>query len=162
MKTNAIKMDELAQNNLVKASAHYCGDSMLFRHKTYASFGKALSNQIRSGKQKDPFDSSPSTAQWKQGARLQLAQEQIIATNDIAKTIMLDLPEFSQAKRLLDLGAGPGLISLTLAEAKPDLHVTLFDLAPPLEVAQENFADSDVANIAQRSEFIAGNLLTMT
>lgn len=150
---------ELAQHNLVKQSGHYCGDSLLFRHKTYASFAKVLSDQIRSGKHKNPFESAPSTAQWKQGARLQLAQEQRIATNDIAKTIMHNLPEFSQAKRLLDLGAGPGLISLTLAQSKPDLHVTLFDLAPPLEVAQENFADSDVANIAQRSEFIAGNFV---
>lgn len=46
----------------------------------------------------------------------------------------LDIPAKS---RLLDVGSGPGTISMSLARRDPSLEITLFDLPPILDVARE-------------------------
>jgi len=54
----------------------------------------------------------------------------------VAKTVS-GFPEFRRAKRLLDLGGGTGIYSITLAQLKPDLGVTVFDIPPVLEITKE-------------------------
>ncbi len=54
----------------------------------------------------------------------------------VAKTVSV-FPEFRQAKRLLDLGGGTGIYSIALAQLKPDLEVTVFDIPPVLEITKE-------------------------
>jgi len=50
------------------------------------------------------------------------------------------------AKRLLDVGCGPGTFSRAIAAEHPELQVTLFDLPPVLDVARELTADHPAAN----------------
>jgi len=45
--------------------------------------------------------------------------------------------QFKQAKRLLDLGGGTGIYSIALAQLKPDLEVTVFDIPPVLKITEE-------------------------
>jgi len=56
--------------------------------------------------------------------------------------------------RLLDVGCGPGTFSRAIAQANPQLQVTLFDLPPVLEVARELTADHPAAD---RIAFVPGS-----
>jgi SAM-dependent methyltransferase len=60
--------------------------------------------------------------------------------------------DLSGCRTLLDVGCGPGTYAFLLAEANPELHVTLLDLEPVLEVAAEvaERYDVDPARIAYR------------
>ena len=53
--------------------------------------------------------------------------------------------EFSDAKRVIDLGCGSGAIGLTIKKKCPELDVTLLDISPlALEVAKENAASLEL------------------
>lgn len=53
--------------------------------------------------------------------------------------------DLSKARRLLDVGGGPGVYAITLAEAHPHLEAVVFDRAEVLEIAKEFIADSSAA-----------------
>ena len=48
-----------------------------------------------------------------------------------------DIPEFKNAKKLLDLGGGHGLHAIAFAQINPDLEAIVFDLPPVVEVTKE-------------------------
>lgn len=54
--------------------------------------------------------------------------------------------DLSGARRLLDLGGGPGTAALTFAKAHPDLHCVVFDLASPVQIAQKQIAKSGLTD----------------
>jgi ubiquinone/menaquinone biosynthesis C-methylase UbiE len=45
--------------------------------------------------------------------------------------------DLSQARKLLDLGGGPGTAALTFAQANPELHAVVFDLEGPIGIAKQ-------------------------
>jgi SAM-dependent methyltransferase len=45
----------------------------------------------------------------------------------VIRDMVTSLPEFRGAKRMLDLGSGPGLVSVALADEDPELRCVLFD-----------------------------------
>ncbi|MFA4859687.1 methyltransferase [Methanoregula sp.] len=47
------------------------------------------------------------------------------------------VPEFSSAKKLLDLGGGHGLYSIAFCQKNPDLHAVVFDLPPVTGVTRD-------------------------
>ena len=49
---------------------------------------------------------------------------------------VISLPEFRQARRLLDLGGGHGLFGVAFAQEKPDLKVVIFDKPDVVKAAQ--------------------------
>ena len=48
-----------------------------------------------------------------------------------------DIPEFKNAKKLLDLGGGHGLHAVSFTQINPDLEAIVFDLPPVVEVTKE-------------------------
>ncbi len=54
-----------------------------------------------------------------------------------AVDVISTLPEFGNAKKILDLGGGHGLYSIAFQQLKPDLEVVLFDLPHVTEIAKE-------------------------
>jgi len=61
------------------------------------------------------------------------------------------------ASRIADIGAGSGVIAITLAAEMPSLHITAVDLsAPALEIARSNARQ---LGVAARITFLEGNLL---
>lgn len=60
-------------------------------------------------------------------------------------------------RRLVDLGAGPGIFSIAFLKANPELRATLFDLAPVLETAREQV---EAEGLGARADYQAGNFLT--
>jgi len=47
------------------------------------------------------------------------------------------LPEFTNFKKAMDMGGGPAIISIALAELKPDLHITLLDSEGVCDIADK-------------------------
>ena len=43
------------------------------------------------------------------------------------RDVVTSLPEFGRTRRMLDLGSGPGLVSVALADERPELRCVLFD-----------------------------------
>jgi 2-polyprenyl-3-methyl-5-hydroxy-6-metoxy-1,4-benzoquinol methylase len=69
---------------------------------------------------------------------------------------LLENISLADHQHLLDLGGGPGLFSIALAEKYPQLHVTIFD-TPETEPIAEQFIEASKA--ARRINFVSGNFL---
>jgi len=65
--------------------------------------------------------------------------------------------DLSRARRLLDLGGGPGTASITFAKANPALHCVVFDLEGPIGIAARQIRQADLEN---RVTTHAGDFLT--
>lgn len=61
------------------------------------------------------------------------------------------------ARRLLDVGAGPGTYALAFLRAVPAMRATLFDLPEVVEIARERVA---AAGLSERVDLVAGDLRT--
>ena len=66
------------------------------------------------------------------------------------------LLDLTKARRLLDLGGGPGTYAISFVQANADLRATVFDLPGPLEITRENIARH---NLSSRIDTKAGNFL---
>lgn len=62
--------------------------------------------------------------------------------------------DFSNAKHLVDVGAGPGAIDVAVLRANPGLHATLFDLP---HVADRARATVDQAGVGTRATTVGGD-----
>jgi len=60
------------------------------------------------------------------------------------------------ARRLLDLGGGPGTAAITFAKARLDLHCVVYDLPGPVVIAEEQIA---AAGLGDRIETRSGDFL---
>jgi SAM-dependent methyltransferase len=63
-----------------------------------------------------------------------------------------ELIDFSQTRRLLDLGCGPGTYSLAIMQRNPQVRATLLDLPGPIAEARRSPA---ARKMADRLEFVA-------
>ncbi len=146
----------LASEYLRADAPHYCGDAWGFRLQGLRHFGSQLGDQVRSGK---PSGQAPKGAShidsWTAAARVQIAQEQRAVTVGVALRLMSQVPEFHSARRLLDLGGGPGLVAIALAEANPLLTGEVFDFPQTVTVAAENIR---LAGLEQRLQVRGGDL----
>jgi SAM-dependent methyltransferase len=61
------------------------------------------------------------------------------------------------ARRLLDVGGGPGTYTAAFLQAAPELHATLFDLPPVVEIARERLSG---AGLLGRVTLVPGNFDT--
>ncbi|MGO3890146.1 MAG: methyltransferase domain-containing protein [Paenalcaligenes sp.] len=137
------------------ASADYCGDALLFRHAVLRQVGQQLESLLRTGDRVEP---EPAVIQrgWAQAARQQIAQEQQAVTADVACELVAAQSEFWQARRLLDLGGGPGVVAIALAKQQPDLQAVVFEYAEAAQVAQQRIVE---AGLEARVSTLAGDLV---
>ena len=70
-----------------------------------------------------------------------------------------DRLDFSQTRRLLDLGCGPGTYSIAIVQRNPQVRATLLDLPGPLAEARRLAA---ARQMADRLEFIAADAMRYT
>jgi ubiquinone/menaquinone biosynthesis C-methylase UbiE len=92
-------------------------------------------------------------ARWEKAAA-DLAVYQQAGTAQLAANLARSMPEFEQARKLLDLGGGPGLIGAAIVKQHPTMTGVLLDL--PAIIAQ---AKKHIRNfgMAERISFIAGD-----
>ena len=138
------RLDAGARAYLTQGAELSCAKAWLFRLRSMRGFVDSLGEHVRHGPgvPKPPLsaDHGPSggAVQWAAAARVQIAQEQRAVTAPAAVEVMRRLPEFQQAQRLLDLGGGPGLVAIALAQQRPQLQGVVFDFPETVAVAAEN------------------------
>ncbi len=128
----------LADTFLVKGEDFYQGNLIKLWASSYALWPK-LGEVLKEGVKKlwRPETSEMMAKVFDPTFTLAMTEYAICGgVQAVAKTIS-EFSELRQAKRLLDLGGGTGIYSITLAQLKPDLEVTVFDIPPVLEITKE-------------------------
>ena len=152
------RLDSRLHPYLNPASDQYCGDALLHRHRVLRQVGEQFRTMLLAGQQPlCDIDVYALQNAWADAARGQIGQEQRAMTVDIATQIMREQESFLQRRRMLDLGAGPGLVAIALAQANPELSVVVFEYPAVAAVARDNIKQS---NLAHRIQVCEGDLAT--
>ncbi len=111
---------------------------------------------VLNGKMAGLIKNGPPSAQnmadegtWEKGARVSVNNSRTGRAQLIASHVSA-LPEFSSFSRILDLGAGPGVIGIAVAAAHPSLKCYLFD-----QVAVANVAKAVIAEYGMQDRVAA-------
>ncbi len=81
--------------------------------------------------------------------------QKVIRAKEIAP-IVTSLPEFCGFKKMLDLGGGPGLITIEIAKKHPELKCVIFDKPSTAKIAYESIIEFGMEN---RIEVLSGDYL---
>lgn len=87
-----------------------------------------------------------------------LAAYQKAGAADILARLIAGLPGAAAFTSMLDLGCGPGITALRAATLLPDLHVTLCDFSPVLDMAR---AEAAACGMSHRVELRPGDFNTV-
>lgn len=149
-----------ARAHFVAGRPGYCGDAWRYRRRSLAQSGEQLPQRLR----QDPaaaLAAPPGAASeaggWAQAARVQIGQEQRVLAVAAAREAVACVPGAEAARRILDLGGGPGLIGIALVQDRPNASGVVFDWPETAAVARENIA---AAGLADRMAAVGGDLAT--
>lgn len=115
----------------------------------YAMFRKVLTHQDLHISVAQESDRRPADS-WASG-RITLDHARVMVrfmhSHSMATAVSLAQNEdFSNIRRLLDVGGGSGCISIALAQRNPELHCTVMDLPPMCSLALAYIAQSGVSD----------------
>ncbi|AOR65977.1 class I SAM-dependent methyltransferase [Pectobacterium wasabiae] len=129
---------------LCRSSPRFLGDAWRFRLTSLRQFGQGLRDGMH---QPLPTQLSelPRDAAWANAAEQQIAQEQRSVTADLADQLISSLPDFPQIRHILDLGGGPGWVTITLALRHAQISGTVYDLPQTAAVAQRNIDNAGLS-----------------
>ena len=119
-------------------------------HGGLGSLGSALTGLLTEGRTAELAAAKPD---WAAVCSELSAYQQSLAAG-WARRIVSALPGFERATALLDLAGGPGLCGMRIAEANPNLHVTLFDQPGTVTYARDVVA---AEGMEDRVTLIGGN-----
>ena len=134
----------LAQAVLTRGTDTSIGESLLF----VESWLRPVLNGRMIGIVRDgppppqPIDNDET---WAAGARATINEMRCGRAQRIAGRIAA-LPEFPSLKRILDLGAGPGLVGIATTLANPSVHCVLFDQPAVCRVADDIIEEYGLAD----------------
>jgi SAM-dependent methyltransferase len=124
----------LARTFLVKDSPFYQGNLLKLTARGYYDWSK-LGQALKSGsiqkEQEKKFEHINKV--------FTLGHAEGAMRGDLLRAIsaIVSLPEFKNAKRLLDLGGGHGLYAIAFAQINPNLNISIFDLPHVIEITKE-------------------------
>jgi predicted O-methyltransferase YrrM len=136
---------ELASAFLVKGKPHYSGNFVSLEAESYLNWAR-LDEAIR--------HNAPVVEPMRDDAFLKFFTHAMHSTSVFSSMMLAQAIDLSTYKSLLDIGGGAGINAIRFAETYPNLHATVFDRAPVIEVASEYIAKSPAAD---RLETCAGN-----
>ncbi|WP_082464600.1 methyltransferase [Dethiosulfatarculus sandiegensis] len=141
----------LARSFLVSTSPTYQGNVLLTMHaKQKQLLNGGLRKLVLEGPQKvrqDP-EKRADPQKWGNMARL-LAQIQASGQAQTVVEFVKTLPEAEKLNKMLDVGAGPGLLGIALAQALPGLECLLFDQAPVVPFAEKSISQYQMQDRVQ-------------
>lgn len=144
-----------AQRHFCQGQPSYCADAWRYRRRSLSHFSEQLNELLDlDSPPPEPYVQTNATG-WAHAARVQIGQEQRAITVAAARDAIACVPSAAQARRILDLGGGPGLIGIALVQASSDATGVVFDWPETAAVAQENIAQ---AGLAGRMTVIGGDL----
>lgn len=124
----------LAATFLVKGQPTYLGDVLVDNDEWMQPVLDNLTSLVREGPPPASSRAVHSIA-WPKEAEIR-ANFQRAGLAQWAATLVRRLPEFAGMSRMLDLGAGAGLIGLAIVSAHPTMTGVLFDRPEVMEVAK--------------------------
>lgn len=132
-----------SQTNLVGLSARACG--------LWAGLAAALRGEV-------PPDGTPDEGAKTSDRTFIVSMAEGALRGGLQKTVEVvsRLPEFAEAKRMLDLGGGHGLYAISFTEANGSLRATVFDLPDVVEVTKDYIREYEAAN---RVDVAAGDFM---
>jgi SAM-dependent methyltransferase len=142
---------DLAATTLVSGGPGHLRDWMRWMSRLAERFPK-LAECVRSG---EPVE-DPSLHL---GGDPDFTRDFIMGMHDYARlrgSEVIRFLDLSDARRLIDVGGGPGTYAILFAKAWPDLEVTVFDLPEVVKIAQEN---SRAAGVGDQVHIMAGSYL---
>ncbi len=151
---------------LHSASPESCGAAWLFRLRSLSHSATLLRGLVEHGPDGDGSACSAPLATgnaegWAAAARAQIGQEQRAVSVPAALQVLDQVPEVAAgagtARRMLDLGGGPGWIALALLRQQPALQASVFDWPEAVAVAADNARQS---RLSDRFTALGGNLAT--
>lgn len=151
---------------LHSASPESCGAAWLFRLRSLRHSATLLRGLVEHGPAGDGSACSAPLATgnaegWAAAARAQIGQEQRAVSVPAALQVLEQVPEVAAgagtARRMLDLGGGPGWIALALLRQQPALQASVFDWPEAVAVAADNARQS---RLSDRFTALGGNLTT--
>lgn len=157
--TPRYRLAPVAERYLAKDSPTHCGDAWAYRLRSLRHSGTQMRERVQRGQ--GPLAQPPAPhlaatgANWASAARVQIGQEQRAVTVQVACELLARVPEFAGARRLLDLGGGPGWVAIGLAQAQAQLEGAVFDWPETAAVARENI---EGAGLSHRLSTIGGDL----
>lgn len=158
LETARFVVSEVARSHFLRAAPAGAREAWLYRQARLRQAADLLCDQVRQGSRPETTEPLARFAkQWAAAARGPLAEEQHAATVPAALEILARLPEFPTARRLLDLGGGPGWVAIALARQHPGLSGMVFDFPEAVAVAAENIA---AAGLENRLAVLGGDLGT--
>ncbi|MGD8451941.1 MAG: methyltransferase [Phycisphaerae bacterium] len=133
----------IAEAFLVKGRPTYLGDVFLNISGYMQPAFEALTALVQArpappGEPRQPGGPDPETQIYANYQRAGRAQQ--------AAAMISELPEFPRMRRMLDLGAGAGLIGLAIVAAHPTMTGVLFDRPDVVQVAQQYIHEYDLAD----------------
>ena len=156
---------DMAQRYLVKSSPLDCSQAISFRFQALKKFSDTFEDLLYiSDKNLDenldkkphnsaylPTKNSPNIASlWAKAAKEQIFQEQngvtVPTLNMIMSHIVSPVHELPKNMHFLDLGSGPGLVAVALAERFEKATGVVFDFPETVKVAHENILKAGLQN----------------
>ncbi len=115
------------------------GESLLFMSAwTLPVLNGGLKEMVKNGPPPKKDLANPEL--WEKGARVSVNHSRCGRAQLIARYVAA-LPEFPSFTKILDLGAGPGIIGIAVTAAHPSLKCVVFDQPAVGKVAREVVAD---------------------
>lgn len=137
----------LAQTFLTGGSDTSIGPSLLFMESWILPLlGGGMKDLVRNGP--GPSREVGDEGIWETGARASLNYSRCGRAQRIAEHVA-SLPEFPSFSRMLDMGAGPGIIGIAVASAHPSLRCVLFDQPAVCRVTDRVIAEYGVEDRAE-------------
>lgn len=146
---------EVANKYLVRGKPDFIGECVVEFYRASRSEGIDLAKMVRSG----PANETPITMSNVSFTDIACIMRKMqIGGRSVEVVEMLqNLPEYSNAKKLLDLGCGAGIIGIAAVQAHPTMHGILFDVPDMGDAIKESIR---MQKAEERVQFMSGNYLT--
>lgn len=129
----------LAEAYLTSGKETFIGESLLHNESWFLPvMNGAMADLVRNGP--GAIDDVSDEKIWETAARTSANHSRCGRAQRVAEYVAA-LPEFSSFSRMLDLGAGPGIIGIAVAAEHPTLHCVLYDQPIVCKVADEFIAE---------------------
>lgn len=146
----------IANDFLVSGKPTYLGDYLRTCDPWYAISPEMICKLVREGPKQAERDVNPHSENFLEMQTRGSINYQRSGMAHMVVRLVSSLPEYSDFKRMLDLGCGPGLLGIALALDHPTLNVILFDKPDIISVAERCVLEYGVSD---RVTTMAGNYL---
>ena len=132
---------ELASEFLVSAKPAYLGEGLKLTDEATQPFLEKLEDYVRTGPGAVPEEDGMNGEAYCERYTAAHAASSLAGIARQFAGHISKLPEFQKCRSMLDLGGGPGLNAMAVAETNHDLNVTLFDRPGIVRMAQTYIKD---------------------